>query len=75
MKKILFTFVLCVLIQGCVTSSTLRLDPQALTGQKEVSQEGVDTVVSEKKVRVTVRSSTDTYSSEDRPTIVVSVYG
>lgn len=74
MKKKLFIFVLCVLIQGCATSSTLRLDPQALTGQKEVSQEGVDAVVSEKKVRVTVRPSTDTYSSEDRPTLVVSVY-
>lgn len=74
MKKMLFAFVLCVLILGCVTSSTLKLDPQALTGQKKISQEGVDAVVSEKKVLVTVRSSTDTYSSEDHPTLVVSVY-
>ncbi len=74
MKKILFAFVLCVLIPGCVTSSSLRLNPQALTGQKAVSQEGIDAVVSEKKIRVTVRPSTDTYSSEDRPTLVVSVY-
>lgn len=74
MKKMLFAFVLCILILGCVTTSTLRLDSQTLTGQKKVSQEGVDAVVSEKKVVVTVRPSTDTFSSEDRPTLVVGVY-
>jgi hypothetical protein len=74
MKKLFFAFVLCVLMSGCVTISTLRLDPQPLTGQKKVSQEGVSAVVSEKKVTVTVRPSTDTYSSEDRPRLVVGVY-
>jgi hypothetical protein len=74
MKKMLFAFVLCLLVQGCVTTSMLRLDPQAQTGQKKESQEGVDAIVSEKKVLVTVRPSTNTYSSEDRPTLVVSVY-
>lgn len=75
MKK-LFIFVLCVFLQGCVTSSTtlLKLNPQVLTGQKEVSQGGLKTIVSEKKVRVSVSPLKDTYSPDDFPTFVVSVY-
>ncbi len=75
MKKKLFIFVLCVFLQGCVTSSTtLKLNPQILTGQKEVSLGGLKTVVSEKKVRVAVSPLKDTYSNEECPTFVVSVY-
>ena len=76
MKKFFFIFVLCVLIQGCVTSSTttLKLNPQPLTGQVETAQGGVDAVVSEKTVRVTVRPYKDTYSSDELVTFMVSVY-
>jgi hypothetical protein len=55
--------------------STLKLVPRALNGQQKIYQEGVEAVISRKKARVSVRPSADTYSSERRPTIVVSVYG
>ena len=74
MKKLLFAIVLCVLMIGCVTTSMLRLDPQALTGQKKESQEGISAVVSEKNAVVTVRPSAEPYSSEDRPKLMISVY-
>jgi hypothetical protein len=75
MKNIIFSFVLCLLIQGCASTLTLKFDPQALNGQEEISQEGAEAVISQKKARVTIRPSAATYSSESRPTIVVSVYG
>ena len=74
MKNIIFAFILCLLIQGCASTLTLKLDPQALNGQKEISQEGAKAVISQKKVDVTIRPSADAYSLEDRPAIVVSVY-
>jgi archaellum component FlaG (FlaF/FlaG flagellin family) len=75
MKNIIFTFVLCLLIQGCASTLTFKFDPQVLNGQEQISQEGAKTVISQKKARVAIRPLTDTYSSEDRPTFVVSVYG
>jgi len=76
MKKIVIVFVLCLLMQGCVTTSTtLKLDPQALGGQETISKDGVEAVVSQKKARVTIQPSAGTYTSNDLPTIVVSVYG
>ena len=76
MKNIIFGFILCLLIQGCASTSLMfKIDPQALNGQEAISQEGVKAVISQKKARVTIRPSADRYSSEDRPTIVVSVYG
>jgi hypothetical protein len=74
MKNIIFVFVLCLLIQGCATTSTLKFDPQALDGQEEISKDGVEAVVSQKKARVTIQPSAGTYTSRDRPAIVVSVY-
>ena len=75
MKKIIFTFVLCLLIQGCASTLTFKLDPQVLNGQEQISQEGAKAVISQKKARVAIRPLTDTYPSEDRPRFVLSVYG
>ena len=75
MKKTIIAFVLCLLIHGCVTTSTLKFDPQALNGQETISKDGVEAVISQKKVRVTVQPTVATYQSTDRPTIAVSVYG
>jgi hypothetical protein len=74
MKKIIFTFVLCLLIQGCAPTLTYKLDPQVLNGQEQISQEGTKAVISQKKARVAIRPLTDTYSLEDRPAFVISVY-
>jgi archaellum component FlaG (FlaF/FlaG flagellin family) len=75
MKKTIIAFVLCLLMIGCVTTSTLKFDPQALDGQETISKDGVEAVISQKKVRVTIQPAVGTYTSQDRPTIVVSVYG
>jgi len=76
MKNIIFTLFLCLLIQGCVSTSTLfKLVPQTLNGQQKIYEEGVEGVISQKKARVAIRPSADTYSSENRPTILVSLYG
>lgn len=75
MKKTIIAFVLCLLMMGCVTTSTLKFDPQALDGQETISKDGVEAVISQKKVRVTVQPAVGTYTSQDRPTIAVSVYG
>jgi len=71
MKNLLLVLASCLLIQGC--ASTLRIDPQTLDGQQEIFQEGVEAVLSPKKALVAIRSTTNTYSSESRPTFVVSV--
>ena len=75
MKKTIIAFVLCLLMMGCVTTSTLKFDPQALVGQETISKDGVEAVISQKNVRVTVQPAVGTYASKDRPTIAVSVYG
>lgn len=75
MKKTIIAFVLCLLMMGCVTTSTLKFVPQALNGQETISKDGVEAVVSQKKARVTVQPAAGTYTSQDRPTIAVSVYG
>ena len=74
MKRNIIALILCMVLFGCVTTSTLKLDPQTLAGQEKVSKEGVSTVVSKKDVLVSVRPSSDTYSSVERPKLVVSVY-
>jgi len=71
MKQLISIIILGMLLQGCAT--TLRLDPQALDGQQEVFQEGVEAIISTKKALVAIRPSTNTYSSEVRPTFVVTV--
>lgn len=73
MKKTVFVFALCMLMLGCVTTSLLKLDPLTLDGQKKTSQEGIKTIVSEKNVHVAIRPATETYTSEDRPKLLVSV--
>lgn len=71
MNKILMLAIFALFLQGC--ASTLKLDPQALDGQQEVYQEGVEAIISPKKALVAIRPSANTYSSEGRPTIVVTV--
>ena len=73
MKKTLFAFALCALMLGCVTTSTLKLNPLTLDGQKKLTQEGVKAISSEKNVLVTIRPATESYTSEDRPRLVVNV--
>jgi archaellum component FlaG (FlaF/FlaG flagellin family) len=75
MKKTMIAFVLCLLMMGCITTSTLKFDPQALHGQETISKGCVKAVISQKKLRVTVQPTVATYQSTDRPTIAVSVYG
>lgn len=77
MKNIIFTFVLCLLIQGNVSAETImKLDPQVLKGQKIVTQENSEAIVSHKiKTSVALRPPPDGYSLEGRPMILVNVYG
>jgi hypothetical protein len=74
MKKIIIVFVSFLLILGCVTTSTLKLDPRVLNGQDAISKDGIEAVVSQKKAKVTIQPLVSSYSSNDLPTIVVSVY-
>lgn len=71
MHKIVITFILISLLYGCAT--TLRFDPIALEGQQELYQEGTKTLISPKKSLVAIRPSTNTYQSNQYPTLVVSV--
>lgn len=71
MNKPLLIAAIALLLQGC--ASTLRISPRVFDGQKKIYQEGVETVISAKKALVAIRPSTEIYSSENRPTIVVSV--
>ncbi|ARM30715.1 hypothetical protein [Prosthecochloris sp. HL-130-GSB] len=72
MKKLLSITILgLLLLQGC--ASTLQLDPQAYDGQEMIYQEGVEAIMSQKKALVAIRPEAITYSSEDRPTIVITV--
>ena len=74
MQKILFSTLslFVIFFSGCAT--TYKLDPQAQKGQQAVYRDGVETMLSKKKANVAVRSSTNTYSSDNRPTIIVSVF-
>ncbi len=75
MKNIIFTFVLCLLIQGIVSAeTTMKLVPQVLKGQKIITQENSEAVVSHKKSSAALRPPPDGYSLEARPMILVSVY-
>ena len=51
-NKIYIVFILCLLMLGCVTTSTLKFDPQALSGQKTISKDGVEAVISQKKLPI-----------------------
>jgi hypothetical protein len=76
MKNIVFTFVLCLLIQGYGSAETkMKLVPQVLNGQKIITQENSEAIISHKKSSVALRPPPDGYSSEGRPMILVSVYG
>lgn len=71
MNKLLSITILGLFLQGC--ASTLQLDPEALDGQEQVYQEGVEAIISPKKALVAIRPQAKTYSSEDRPIIVITV--
>lgn len=90
MKNIVFASVLCLLMQGCVSTSTtptapttmtkpttMKLVPKVLNGQKIIVQEDAAEAVSssQKKSSVALRPPPDGYSLEARPMILVSVYG
>ncbi|MCP3688935.1 MAG: hypothetical protein GY784_11015 [Gammaproteobacteria bacterium] len=71
MKEFLSILVSCALLPGC--ASTLKIESMALDGQQETYRQGVKNVISPKTALVAVRPTTSIYSSEDRPTFVVSV--
>src|SRR5690606_28491869 len=71
MKRIGFVMILGCFLQSC--ASTLALMPQALEDQETIFQEGVEAIVSPKNSLVAVRPLARVYSSEERPTLVVSV--
>ncbi len=73
MKKNIAVLLLAssALFTGC--ASILKIDPQALEGQHEIYQDGVEVVLSSKISVVAIRPSTKTYTSDGRPTIIVSV--
>ncbi len=76
MKKIIFTFALCLLIQGYVSAeTTMMLIPQVLKGQKIIIQKDSEAIISHKKSSVALRPPPDGYSLAGRPLILVSVYG
>jgi hypothetical protein len=75
MKNLIFTFVLCLLIQGNVSAeTTMKLVPQVLKGQKIITQDNSEAIVSHKKSSAALRPPPDGYSLEARPMILVSVY-
>ncbi len=71
MKKFFSILMSCTLLLGCV--STLKIEPLALDEQLEINQNGVETVISPKNALVAIRPLTNTYSTDARPTLVVSV--
>jgi len=70
--RILLSLVFFLTIQGCAT--TFQLDPIELKGQQTVFQEGVGAILSKKRSIVEVRPSSTTYSSEKRPSFVITVF-
>ena len=73
MEKRIIILLLCLLVQGCVSSSTFKIKPEILTDQIKVDKGGFDTVVSQKKISVYVRPGAATYTQDDSPEIVVGV--
>ena len=76
MKKLIFSFVLCLLIQGNVSAeTTMKLVPQVLKGQKIIPQEDSEAIIShKKKSSVALRPPPVEYSPEGRPMILVTVF-
>lgn len=67
----LFTIVACLLLSGC--ASTLRVQPVAGPDQTTMYKDGTEAIISKKRSVVVLRPSANTYTSEQRPTFVVSV--
>jgi hypothetical protein len=68
----LFILMLAIgVLQGCAT--TLKLYPVAAEGQKEIFQGGIETLISAKQSLVAIRPSDNTYQSEQRPSLVVTI--
>jgi len=72
MKKTIAAICLAVLLGGCV--STLTLQPTVLDGQQRIYQQGIESVISTKKVVVAIRPSSSTFKSQARPTVIISVF-
>lgn len=63
--------IVCLALSGC--ASTLRVQPVAAPDQQTMYKDGTEAIISKKRSVVTVRPSDNTYTSEQRPTFVVSV--
>ncbi|GEM_PF-3212445 len=78
MEKRIIVFIISLvmlLIQGCVTTKSYRLAPEALEGQKINEQQGIKRIVSNKKAgAVYVRSVKDAYSLDDYPGIEIGLF-
>ena len=77
MKKLIFIFILCLLIQSYVSAeTTMKLVPEEQKGQKIVKQENAEAIISHKKnSSVALRPPPDGYAPDGRPMILISVYG
>lgn len=64
---------LTLLLQGCAATSTFKLDPRTLGDQHKALQDGVEAIISTRKALVAVRPGAETYASESRPTLAVTV--
>lgn len=67
----LFSALVCLALSGC--ASTIRVQPIAGPDQQTMYKDGTEAIISKKRSVVAVRPSTNTYTSEQRPTFVVSV--
>lgn len=63
--------IVCLVLSGC--ASTLRVQPIAAPDQQTMYKDGKEAIISKKRSVVAVRPSDNTYTSEQRPTFVVSV--
>lgn len=64
--------IVCLALSGC--ASTLRVQPVAGPDQQTMYIDGTEAIVSKKRSVVAVRPSSNTYTSEQRPTFIVSVF-
>jgi len=73
MKKLFILMLAIGVLQGCATTSQLKLDPVASGEQKEIFQGGIKTLVSPKRSLVIIRASANSYQSVQRPSLGVQV--
>ena len=75
MKKIIFIAALSISLLGCETTQpSIKLMPEALTGQRIIDQGGADAVISHKNTSAAVRPPSEAFLLESRPMLYISVY-